>query len=104
VIEEAEEREVEGIMKRMIKIGEERWRIIGMYANGNVREKWEKIREWVEEKGSETKTIVGGDFNARTGKQGGRWESGMEGGDEGGRKSKDKKVNRERRNLIEALE
>jgi len=30
-----------------------------------------EIREWVEEKGSEIRTI-GGDFNAWTGKQGGR--------------------------------
>jgi len=44
----------------MIKIGEERCRIIGMYVNGDIREKWEGIREWVEEKGLEIRTIVGG--------------------------------------------
>jgi len=52
----------------------------------------------------EIRTIVGGDFNSRTGKLGGRWESGMERGEEGGRRSRDKKVNREGRYLVEALE
>jgi len=60
VMEEVEERITEGIIKRVIKIGEEKWRIIGVYANGDVKEKWEGIREWVEDRGSETRTIVGG--------------------------------------------
>jgi len=39
VMEEGEERVTEGIMEKMIKIGEEKWRIIGVYANGDVKEK-----------------------------------------------------------------
>jgi len=71
VIEEVEERVTEGIIKRVIKIGEQKWRIIGVYANGDVKEKWEGIREWVEDRGSKIRTIVGGDFNARRGEEGG---------------------------------
>jgi len=45
VIEEVEEGITEGIIKRIIKIGGEKWRIVGVYVNGDVREKWEKIKE-----------------------------------------------------------
>lgn len=58
VLEKGEEREVEGIIKKVIKIGEERWRIIGVYVNRDIKEKWEGIREWVEDKGSGIRTIV----------------------------------------------
>jgi len=94
VIEEEGEREIEGIIKKIIKIGEEKWRIVGVYVNGDLREKWEEIRKWVEDKGSGIKTIVGGDFNARTGEGGGRLEGGTEREEGEGRRSKDKKVNR----------
>jgi len=63
---------------KKIKIGEEKWRIVRVYANGYVREKWEGIREWVEDKDDR-----GGDFNARTGEQERRSERGMEGEEEG---------------------
>lgn len=52
---------------------------------------------------AEERVIVGGDFNARTGTQGGRIE-----GDEeevgGGRKSKDRKINGDGRKLIKMVE
>lgn len=55
---------------RMVRIEEEKWRIIGVYANGNVKEIWERIRGWEDDRRKGIKTIVGGDFNAKTGELG----------------------------------
>lgn len=35
---------------RMVRIGEEKWRIIGVYANGNVKGIWERIRSWEDDR------------------------------------------------------
>lgn len=72
----------------------------------NIRKKWEGIREWIENRGSKIRTIVGGDFHARTGEQGERWKGGIEEKEreKGGRKSRDRKMNGEGRYMLEALE
>ncbi|KMQ85641.1 hypothetical protein RF55_15674 [Lasius niger] len=66
-------------------------------------EKLEIMREWMEENGNGIKTMIGGDFNARTGELGGevREEGDVEGG---GRVSMDKKVNGDGRLLVSKLE
>ncbi|CAL1680940.1 unnamed protein product [Lasius platythorax] len=66
-------------------------------------EKLEIMREWMEENGNGIKTMMGGDFNARTGELGkGVREEGDVGG--GGRVSMDKKVNGNGRLLVSKLE
>lgn len=91
--------EREGIIAGRIRCGEKRWRIAGVYVNGDMEEKLEGIREWVEERGSGVKTLIGGDFNARTGREGGKIN--VDGGEEEeGRRSKDGKMNREGRELV----
>jgi len=58
------------------------------------------LKEWIEEKEEGVRVVIGGDFNARTGREGGRIE-----GEEGGceerrdRKSRYTKVNGEGRKL-----
>jgi len=64
----------------------------GLYKRGDRREIGEKVR-----------TIVGGDFNARTGEKGGEVRGEGE-EEEGRRKSRDKKVNAEGRVLLERIE
>lgn len=74
IVEEKEERRVrmeDGRMECKIKLGEERWRIIGIYVNNNLDEKLEGLKDWMEEREEGTKTVIGGDFNARTVEEGG---------------------------------
>ncbi|XP_071568793.1 uncharacterized protein [Temnothorax nylanderi] len=96
--------EEEGKVEIKIRIGEETWRIIGIYVNKDIDKKLEGLKECMEEGEVGVRTVIGGDFNARTGEEGG-WEEEDEGrGKERGRKSKDKKVNKEGRTLIEFVE
>lgn len=64
-------------------------------------EKWTKVGE------EEVKTLIGGDFNARTGREGERiemMEKGREREKEGKRRSKDGKMNKEGKRLVEFFE
>ncbi|KMQ90798.1 stress response protein nst1-like protein [Lasius niger] len=96
-----EEEGEDGVLAVEIRVGEERWRIVGVYVNGDMEKKMEVIKEWLEEQ-EERWTLIGGDFNARTGTLGGGKERGEE--EEVERKSKDRKINMEGRRLVEGLE
>lgn len=50
---------------------EERWCIVGVYINGEMERKLRGLNEWTEEIKGKGRIIVRGDFNARTGKEGG---------------------------------
>jgi len=91
-------------MMRRIKIREEWWRIIGIYVDKGVGVKLEGLRNWMEDKEEGIKTIVGGDFNARTGERGGKVRGGDEDREEPERKLKDKIINAEGKVLLERLE
>lgn len=43
-----------------------------MYINGNMNKTWERITEWEDDRRKGIKTLIGRDFNARTGELGGR--------------------------------
>ncbi|XP_011868143.1 PREDICTED: uncharacterized protein LOC105562162, partial [Vollenhovia emeryi] len=79
---------------------------MGVYVNGNIGEKLRRLEGWMEVEEVGSRNIIGGDFNARTGENGGEIiEERLEGKEEGRkRRSKDKKVNREGRALIEFME
>ena len=102
-IRKVEARKEEGIVEVEVEMNKEIWRIVGVYINGDMDRKIESLKEWMEE-GDGVRTLVGGDFNARVGEEGGgieeqNWE---EGG--GGRKSKDKRRNKEGRVLVRGIE
>lgn len=79
-----------------------KWRIIGVYVKGNLEEVLKKMEEWIEEKEAGSR-ILGENFNARTGRERGvvREEDERESGNEKGKRSKDEKINRDRRRLVD---
>ncbi|XP_067207866.1 golgin subfamily A member 6-like protein 22 [Linepithema humile] len=104
------ETEREGLIIRRIRKGKQKWRVVGVYVNQNMEEMLQSMEQWVGEKEMEVNTIIGGDFNARTGVEEGGIEIGEEGengigrGEGRKRKSKNGKINREGRVMMEFLE
>jgi len=104
-IEEEEEEEEEGIITKKLNLDGRWWRIVGVYVNKDLEGKMDKLRRWMEDREEEVSVIIGGDFNARTGRKGGRWEEDEnEDRDEERRKSRDGKINGEGRRLCGFLE
>ncbi|XP_071648500.1 uncharacterized protein [Temnothorax longispinosus] len=96
--------EEENRVEVKLRIGEEIWKIIGIYVNKDIDKKLEGLNDCIEEEKIGVRTIIRGDFNARTGDEGGREEEDEESGKERGRNSKDKKVNKDGRTLLEFIE
>ncbi|KYN50622.1 hypothetical protein ALC57_15112 [Trachymyrmex cornetzi] len=96
-------KEEEGMMTGLVKVGRDRVRMVGVYVNMDLEGKLKRLADWMEGKEDGIKTVIGGDFNARTGREGGRVREEVEGMDGEGRKSKDGKVNRMGRRLVESI-
>lgn len=80
------EKETEMVVKeKRIMVGyvrqcRKKWRLVGVYVNGDIEQKLRKVEHWIEDKEDGVKTIIGRDFNAKTGKKGGRIVEGKETG------------------------
>ncbi|XP_024893159.1 golgin subfamily A member 6-like protein 2, partial [Temnothorax curvispinosus] len=95
----------EGWITGKVRTDGENWSIIGVYAKKEgMEENVQELGDRMEKKEEGRYTIIGGDFNARTGQEGGRIEEEEGGGLGEGRRSKDKKVDREGRLLVKSLE
>jgi len=80
-----------------------------IYIRDNMERMLQKLEEWVEEEKGGRCTVIGGDFNARTGMEGGGYEIGgvEDNKEEDGRRkraSKDGKINKEGKKLLSFLE
>lgn len=96
----------EGMIEGKVKVGNEKWRIIGVYVNKNMEESLNNMEQWMEENREGYKMLIGGDFNARTGSEGGAVvkEELYSSGTRKGRMSKDKVKNKEGEKLVRLVE
>lgn len=93
-------------MGRKIWLGRDCLEIVGVYINNDMEGKLERLREWTEIREKGIRVMIGGDFNARTGREGGEVKEEEEGreGRKGSRNSKkDGKMNGNGRKLCEFL-
>ena len=61
----------EGLIEVRARIGAKVWNFVGVYVSGDLERKLERMEEWAEKGEKEGETLIGGDFNARTGTKGG---------------------------------
>ncbi|XP_043604622.1 uncharacterized protein LOC122577397, partial [Bombus pyrosoma] len=100
-LKELEHKEMsDNMVERKIAYKDKTFRIIVVY-NQDTKGTWKEIEERVDGREEEV-MIVGGDWNARTGEEGGQVSEDI--GKERGRRSKDKKINAEGRILLRYLE
>jgi len=88
---------VNGVQERRIRVEGGLWRILTVYNGGKMKEMRKKIEETVSEL-EEERLCIGGDFNARTGREGKKYESGDE--KEMRRNSKDRTINSDGKDLL----
>lgn len=62
--------EKEEIIEEGVRVGKERWKIIGVYVKENIDEILTSLEKWMKENKEDVNVLMEGDFNARTGKEG----------------------------------
>lgn len=102
--EESREKKKQDLLTIKVNLGGEWWRLVGVYVNGDLEEKMNQLREWMEDRVEGVKMLIGGDFNARIGREGGRIRrDGEEEMGEEKRNSRDSKINKEGKKLCSSL-
>ncbi|XP_044595842.1 uncharacterized protein LOC123272891 [Cotesia glomerata] len=94
--------DIEGWVEREVKLGEEWWWVVGAYINEDLDRKKKLMSRWMDE-AWDRRILIGGDVNARTGTDGGiKVGKGHE--ECSIRKSKDKVINKEGKELCRFIE
>lgn len=70
----------ERILMGRVKNGRKRWRIVGVYVKGNIEGTLQRLQQWMGGREIKVRTVIGGDFNARTRREGGDGRRGSKGG------------------------
>jgi len=83
VQDEGEEKGGKGIILEKMRYGNGCINVKGVYIMDDMEEKLERLGRWLEEKEEGVMTVLGGDFNARTGCEVERVEWDKEGEEEG---------------------
>lgn len=92
-VEKEDLKGMKGSIEIIVRLGDERWKIMGIYVREDLGRKLGWLRERVENKEEGTRLLIGGDFNVRTGEEGGIIEKGEWEKDWKSRRSRDKKLN-----------
>ncbi|KAI4475510.1 hypothetical protein M0802_015130 [Mischocyttarus mexicanus] len=92
--------EVEGVVKRKMRMGKDTWTVLTVYNGEGMKEIGEKLDRMVSEEEERGILLIGGDFNARIGTEGEIYD----GEQEEGRKSKDGTKNAEGEQLLRLTE
>lgn len=83
-------------------VGEDEWRMIGVYVSKGIETMKRNVEKWMEEKKKDERILVGGNFNARVGEEGEGVEK--EEGMSRERRSKDGVVNGEDKKQVRWIE
>jgi len=101
--EKEERKEVEDVITGKIRYGKGDLRIVGVYVNKDIDRILVAVKEWMEGKGNDMKTIIEGILLQEQGKEK-KVSMEEEEDEEMEMKSKDRKVNKEGRRLLEGVE
>ncbi|KAL6421075.1 hypothetical protein ACFW04_013599 [Cataglyphis niger] len=103
-VEEVKVKKRNGLMEVALKVEGRKWNVIGVYVREDLEKKLKELNEWIERKEENGYMLIGEDFNARTGEKGGVVSKGYEEEEGVGRRSKDKRINKEIKELLRWIE